>query len=213
MYLLFFLTLPAIFASFACSSNKFVFKAMQTLACLIISAAVGIYFNVQNFWYLPAAFFASLAGDYFLSFKHKDGNYFVYGIALYFLAHIGYLLYIVMSFDINFVILAAVFAALTAGYLIYYYSALKKNVSGIMGVAVLAYLIISCAVLALAVAALSHWLVRALVVAGIALIVLSDTIIAESDFLNRRRFSKLILPTYYAAQIFLCASFIIKTFI
>ena len=213
MFLLFFLTIPAIFAFLASKSNKYIFKAMQTLSCLIIAFSAGLYYGVHNFWYLPAAFLASVTGDYFLSFKHKGENYFIYGIALYFLAHIGYLLYIVMSFEINFIVLAAAFAVLLAGYLIYFFVSLKKSVSGVMGFAVLAYLIISCAVLALAAAASAALPVRLLVIAGIALIVLSDTVIAESDFMGRKRLSFLILPTYYAAQIILCASLIIKTFI
>lgn len=212
MYLLFFLIIPAIFAIYACKSDKYVFKALETIACLLIVSAIGLYFNQHHFWYLSSAFFASILGDYFLSYKHKGKNYFVYGIALYFLAHIGYLLYIVMSFEINVIVFAIALAALVSGYLAYYFGSLKKNISGIMTMAVLMYLIISCGVLALSISIETLPMIKALLVAAITLIVLSDTIIAESDFANRKRFSFLILPTYYAAQILLCASFIILNF-
>ena len=178
----------------------------------MIVTAAGVYCGVTNFWYLPAAFLASIAGDYFLSFKEGKESYFVFGIALYFLAHVGYLLYIVMSFDINLTVFAAVLAALSAGYLIYFFVSLKKNVSGVMTAAVLMYLVISCVVLAFAVSAAAAPFVRILMATAIALIVLSDTVIAESEFMNRKRFSFLILPTYYAAQILLCASFVIAAF-
>jgi hypothetical protein len=154
----------------------------------------------------------SIAGDYFLSYKNKDKNYFVYGIALYFLAHIGYLLYIVMSFYINFAVFAVAAGVLLAGYLAYYFISLAKNVDGMLSIAVISYLVISCAVLALAISAQADLAVKIPVVAGIALIVISDTIIAESDFSNHKRLAFLILPTYYAAQIFLSASFVIASF-
>ena len=131
---------------------------------------------------------------------------------LYFLAHIGYLLYIVMSFDINIAVFAVAGAALIAGYLAYYFVSLAKSVKGVMSAAVLSYLVISCAVLALAVSIKAPVFVKVLTALGIALIVISDTIIAESDFLNHRRLAYLILPTYYAAQIFLSASFVIANF-
>ena len=100
-----------------------------------------------HFMYLAVSFLVSVAGDYFLSYKNRDKNYFVYGIALYFLAHIGYLLYIVMSFDVNIIVFLVAAALLLGGYLAYYFIALVKNIKGVMSVAVLAYLVISCAVL------------------------------------------------------------------
>ena len=212
MYMLAFLTIPAVFAYFACKTDKYLLKSLQTLACLCIVMAAGIISGNMHFLYLGASFMVSIAGDYFLSYKNRNENYFVYGIVLYFLAHIGYLLYIVMSFDINIAVFAAAGAALLAGYLVYYFVSLAKNVKGVMSAAVLSYLVISCAVLALAVSIDAPVFVKILTVLGIALIVISDTIIAESDFLNHRRLAYLILPTYYAAQIFLSASFVIANF-
>lgn len=63
--------------------------------------------------------------------------------------------------------------------------------------------------LALAISIEAMMLVKALLVLGILLIVISDTIIAEKDFMNHMRFEPLILPTYYGAQILLSASVIV----
>lgn len=209
MYILFFLLIPAIIAILACKTNKYLYKALQTVACILIVTILGIYFNSGVYLYLAIAFTASVIGDYFLSFKDNSKNFFIYGIALYFLAHVGYLLYIIMSFEVNRVVFTIMFGVLLTIYLIYYLVVLRKSISGIMNIAALFYLIISCVVLATAVSAETNVLGKVIMISGVALIVISDTIIAETDFLNHKKFSFLILPTYYAAQILLCASFII----
>ncbi len=212
MYILAFLTIPAVLAYFACKTDKYLLKSLQTLACLVIVMVAGLISGNIHFMYLAVSFLVSVAGDYFLSYKNRDKNYFVYGIALYFLAHIGYLLYIVMSFDVNIIVFLVAAALLLGGYLAYYFIALVKNIKGVMSVAVLAYLVISCAVLALAISAQAAVFIKMLMALGIALIVISDTIIAEVNFLSHKRLDFLVLPTYYAAQIFLSASFVIANF-
>ncbi len=212
MYILFFLLIPFVFAYFSCKTDRYLYKTLQTVSCLLIVAAAGVVSGSQYFYYLCAAFLVSIFGDYFLSFKHKNENYFVFGIALYFLAHAGYLLYIVMSFELNILLFAILFAVLVIGYLVYYALGLKKQISGVMVVAVLSYLIISCVVLALSAAAKAPLGAKIPIVSGIALIVISDTIIAETDFREKKHLGKYILPTYYAAQILLSASFIVLNF-
>jgi hypothetical protein len=73
-------------------------------------------------------------------------------------------------------------------------------------VAVLLYLLISCVTLAAALGRRapprSWWLYAA----GIALIVLSDTLIAFAEFLGQHRGDSLILPTYYLAHLCVTAS-------
>ncbi len=212
MYYLFLLVIPAVFAYFSCKTDKYLLKVLQTLSCLLIVLFIGIFVGSEYFYYLCAAFLVSIFGDYFLSFKHKNENYFIYGIALYFLAHVGYLLYIVMSFELNMVLFWIGAALLTIGYLVYYAMGLKKQISGALVFAVLSYLIISCVVLAISFSSQAALWVKIPLVAGIALIVISDTFIAEKDFRAKKHMGKYILPTYYAAQILLSASFIILNF-
>jgi hypothetical protein len=190
MHLLFLLVVPAAFAYFACKTNKYALKTMQTLACLLIVLISGLISGADYFYYLCAAFFVSVFGDYFLSYKHKNENFFVYGIALYFLAHVVYLLYIVMSFDIRIIVFVILIVVLSVGYLTYYFMTLKKLISGVMAGAALSYLIISCVVLALALSAELAAGAKVLMTAGIALIVISDTIIAETDFKKKKHLGK-----------------------
>jgi hypothetical protein len=200
------------FAYFACKTNKYSLKTLQTFACFLIVLAAGIVSSSPYFYYLCAAFLVSILGDYFLSFKHKNENYFLYGIAMYFLAHAGYLLYIVMSFEVSIAVFIIAFSLLAAGYLAYYFIWLKKEMTASIAVAGLIYLIISCVVLALAISANVKIWAKIPMVMGMMLIVISDTVIAEKDFRHKAHVGKYILPTYYAAQILLTASFIILNF-
>lgn len=198
------LIIPIVFAIFAVKTNKYVFKALQTLSCIMIVVAVTVIVgDINRAWSLILAFLFSIIGDYFLSNKEKKDIYFIYGIGAYFLAHIMYLVFCVLL-KVNIVVLLVSFAALLVIYLAYYAIRLKpaiedKNLS----MAVIAYLLISCGVLACAISSMTISIVKALVISSIALIVFSDTLIAEADFIGNKKLSFLILPTYYLAQILL----------
>lgn len=91
---------------------------------------------------------------------------------------------------------------LLIGYLAYFilllYPAIDETV---LSVAVLAYLLVSCFVLAAALGIQQGGLAKWGYVMGMALIVGSDTLISVGEFLHYRKFNWLILPTYYLAHL------------
>lgn len=161
--------------------------------------------RVRDFWWVIGAFVFSMIGDAFLSNKGDDEMLFVYGIAGFFFAHLGYLGFPLMNGSIHRVALAILFA----GYIPFYLLSLRPAIGdGVLSIAVLIYLLISCLVLAAAFGLrIAVWPKRAYVV-GIALIVVSDTFIAFNEFLDFTTFNELILPTYYLAHIIITAGLI-----
>jgi hypothetical protein len=77
-------------------------------------------------------------------------------------------------------------------------------------VAVLGYLLISCVALAAAIGLRQPGVVKSLYVAGIVLVVISDTIISFKEFLDYHDLNGLILPTYYLAHLAITLSILIR---
>ena len=161
--------------------------------------------RVRDFWWVVGAFAFSMVGDAFLSNKGDDEMLFVYGIAGFFFAHLGYLGLPLANGSIHRIALVILYA----GYIPFYLVSLRPAIDdGVLSIAVLVYLLISCMVLAAAFGLrISTWPKRAYVV-GIALIVASDTFIAFNEFLDFTTFNELILPTYYLAHITITAGLI-----
>jgi uncharacterized membrane protein YhhN len=148
--------------------------------------------------WVVAAFVFSAAGDYFLSNKRGREDYFVIGIGLFLIAHFGYLTTAWLNGRVH----RPVLMLLVAGFGGYYAALLYPAIEGrVLAAAVLVYLLVSC--LVMAVAAGLRWApdLKVWYVLGIALIVLSDTVISFHEFLGIRTFNWLILPTYYLAHL------------
>ncbi|MDH5373259.1 MAG: lysoplasmalogenase [Acidimicrobiia bacterium] len=161
--------------------------------------------RIRDFWWVVGAFAFSMVGDAFLSNKGDDEMMFVYGIGGFFLAHIGYLGFPLLNGRVHRVALIALYA----GYIPFYFWSLRPAIDdAVLSVAVLIYLLISCLVLAAAFGLRLRGLPRRAYIAGIALIVISDTFIAFNEFLDFTTFNELILPTYYLAHITITAALI-----
>ena len=153
------------------------------------------------------AFVFSAVGDYFLSNKGGTEIYFVVGIGMYFIAHLGYLAYAWRNGRIHRIVLGV----LLVGYLIYYFVSLNPAISDpVLSGAVLLYLLISCLALAVAAGITLPAEQKWLYVFGIAMIVLSDTAISFNEFLDYRAFNWLILPTYYLAHLIVTLSLLLR---
>jgi uncharacterized membrane protein YhhN len=194
------LAVPAALAVLAVKTGFLPFKVGVPAACgliLIVHAVQRAPGGWQSAW-LVAAFVCSMAGDAFLSNKGGRESYFVTGIGAYLFAHVGYLVYALLNGRLH----GLALGLLLAGYLAYYVLVLRPAIDApVLSLAVLIYLVISCVTLAAAVGMrLPPW-VKACYVAGIALIVLSDTLISFNEFLHDRTFNAWILPTYDLAQI------------
>ena len=194
------LLIPAILGILAIRTDILLFKVGVPAACsLILIARLGRT-SFQNWSVLSvvAAFLFSMLGDYFLSNKGDSNTYFVLGIGAYFVAHIGYLGFALAHGKPSW----AVLGILMVGYLPYYLLGLRPAIDdAILSLAVLLYLLVSCAAFA------ASWGIQAPAptkigyIVGIALILLSDTIISFTEFMGYNALNYLILPTYYLAHI------------
>lgn len=194
------LIIPAVLAILALNGFGFFFKSGTAGAGILI--LILIYSkklkDSLDVWMIIGAFLFSIAGDWFLSNMKGDSGMFVTGIALFFVAHVGYLSFALMNGKIKWVFTGV----LLAGYLLFFILKLYPTFDNpILMVAALIYLLISCFSLGAAVGIDAKPSVRWSYVFGIALILFSDTIIAFKEFVGYRELNWLILPTYYLAHI------------
>lgn len=151
-----------------------------------------------DLWALIGAFVFSIGGDWFLSTRNGETDRFVIGIALFFVAHIGYLTYALLNgkmkrnFTVGFTFVFLVYYALVL------YPAIDEMV---LNIAVLVYLLISCLSFGIAVGFEGDELAKRAYIFGIFLVLFSDTIISIKEFVGVAEVDWLILPTYYLAHI------------
>lgn len=194
------LIVPLGLAIAATTTDYLPFKMGVPSVCALILLAV--YWLSPDkkgdiFW-LVAAFVFSAIGDFFLSNKSGNEWYFVIGIGMYLIAHIGYLGFALRNGRLHFIALII----LLAGYLPYYFLKLNPAIDdGVLSTAVLLYLLISCTVLAAAWGMNWTGVMKWLYVLGIFSILFSDTLISFNEFLQYKNWNGLILPTYYLAHI------------
>ena len=196
----FLLLIPVTLAILALNGFGFFFKSGTAGAGILI--LVFLYFkklkHSADVWMIIAAFAFSIAGDWFLSNMKGDSGMFVTGIALFFIAHVGYLSYALVngkiSWKFTFILLLA--------YLLFFFLKLYLSFdNSVLMAAALIYLLISCFSLGAAVGINAEPVVRWSYVFGIVMILLSDTIISLKEFVGYNAFNELILPTYYIAHI------------
>lgn len=204
------LVLPAVVAGLALSTGRLAFKlGVPGLCALILVAFLRRCSSTRHreIWAVVAAFGMSMVGDYFLSSPPGHAHYFEAGIAAFFVAHLGYLRYSLLNGGLHrlaLVVLLVVFVP-------YFGLVLSPVIHGrVLWVAVLLYLLISCAGLAAAAGLKQPSLVKGLYVAGIGLVVFSDTIISFNEFLRYRGLNAWILPTYYLAHLTITTSILLR---
>jgi hypothetical protein len=147
-------------------------------------------------WPVVVAFGFALVGDAFLSTRAGRVGWFVAGIAAYFVSHVGYVTYALPRGRLNRPTLGLALAA----FLSYALLRLGRHVPDpvLLG-AVIAYGLVSCLSLAAAVGLRQPALPKTLFIAGIGLLIFSDTLISFNEFLRYRAWNGWILPTYYLA--------------
>ena len=161
----------------------------------------------KDIWMIIAAFLFSIAGDWFLSHKNGDPMMFSKGIAMFFLAHIGYLAFALLNGKIKW-LFTSIFLGI---FLVYFFVILYPTFSdNLLMIASLVYLFISCLSFGASVGIIGDSVVKWTYIFGIFLIVFSDTIISLTDFLGYKSLGFLILPTYYLAHIVITFSLIRK---
>ena len=189
------LILAALFALCQLKTGKYIFSALTTLVC----AAVVL----PNAPVLALALFVSFIGDYFMA--HKEGKEWMYllGIAGFFCAHAVFIVHALTgAHHVKAGLLAG--AAMAIWFTPYLILRVIRNVPKLLKAPVVLYTLISIVGLACAVMTGSIPYILA-----IAMLLFSDTMIAENDFVGNRKAGPLILPTYYLCHILAALSALI----
>jgi uncharacterized membrane protein YhhN len=200
VHVYYFLVVPVVFGVIAATQGYLPLKLGVPGVCALILIAFfrGTLRTRRDVWYVVAAFVFSMVGDAFLSNKGDDEMMFVYGIAGFFLAHLGYFGYALANGRVH----RPALLVLAAGFVPFFIWSLNPAIDdAILSGAVLVYLLVSITVLAAALGLRLAGIPKWSYIAGIASIVVSDTFIAFNEFLDITTFNDWILPTYYFAHI------------
>ena len=194
------LLLSLIFAVLALNTSYFLFKSGSAGMGIIILLI--IYFKSvkphKDLWFIIGAFLFSIIGDWFMSHKGGDPMLFSKGIAAFFVAHVGYLLYAAYNGKMKWTITSILLLV----FLIYFFWLLYPAITDkVLLIAALIYLLISCLTFGTSFGITGNPVVKWAYVFGIFLVVFSDTIISLTEFLGYTALDFLILPTYYMAHI------------
>ena len=194
------LAIPLAAAALRCVRPWFALNAIVSLSCAaIVLAARGavspLFFGL----------IVSVAADWFMAHKAGRTGWYLCGIGGFFAAHALFLWDVLLDASLAPLPFLA-FALLAAGYGLYLARRILPRVSDArMRLAIVLYMLISAASLGFSLAALGA--ARTL---GLLCIVLSDTLIAESDFAGNRAAGAWILPTYFLCHILLALSAVVE---
>jgi uncharacterized membrane protein YhhN len=200
-----FLLIPITCAVLALMGYGYLVHVAVPVTCILIIGLLARKPVQSNIWLLIFALIFSILGDWMLIHRNGDSLRFVYGIALFFIAHVGFFVFCLKNGKIQGYLLTA----LVVGYGLFFVFKLMPAISETsLFIATLAYTLISClsaaASFGLHFPPVSRWLFFT----GMASILFSDTLIALHEFLNVADwcYSNLMMPTYYAAHILVTAS-------
>jgi hypothetical protein len=198
------LLIPILFAVLHYRTGKYPFSLLVTVSCMVS------VFLWSGPW-ITAAYLLSVVGDYFMA--HSGGKngarMLLGGIAGFFLAHACFLGQSLSRADFStsrllWLIPAGVIAL---GYAVFLFKVLYPSIPDTaLKIAATAYTGISLCVLTASLLSSAPPLPKTLFSLGIALILFSDTLIALSRFLKRKKLNRAVCPTYFACHILVAAS-------
>ena len=203
------LLIPVTFTVFALMGWGFIFRAAVSASCAIIVWFILKKFTGNSKWYLISALLVSICGDWFMS--HSSGNpvRFIYGVCLFFIAHLGFIVFCLKNGRTNWYVL---FIMLT-GFLAFFFIMLRPALTDpVLFITVLSYLLVSCFSFAVATGLRLTPATGLCFSFGIALLVFSDTIIALKDFTGHKELGFLILPTYFASHIVITMALMLRDY-
>ncbi|MGB5360009.1 MAG: lysoplasmalogenase [Eudoraea sp.] len=206
-YLYLLLLFAVISAIMALNTSEFFYKSGSAGVGIIILIILNFRKTKQpnDTWMIIGAFLFSIAGDWFMSNKLEDPTMFSKGIALFFIAHAGYLGFALLNGKIKWRFTLLILIA----YLVFFFLLLYPSIEDkVLMYAALIYLLISCLTFGTSVGIKGDALFKWAYIFGIFLIVFSDTIIALTEFLGFDKLDFMILPTYYLAHISITFSII-----
>lgn len=206
--LFFTLLVPALFAVLHAKTGKYPFSAAVTASCLVIAILAG-----ASVWII-AAYALSIVGDWFMAHSGgKNGDRMLLcGIVGFFLAHACFLTYSVLLADRTErpVLRIAAALVLIIGYAVFLTRTLYPAIGDrFLRIAATAYTGISLCVMTASLFSSARPASAILFALGIAFILFSDTLIALSRFLKKRKLGFWICPTYFLCHILIAGSQIV----
>jgi uncharacterized membrane protein YhhN len=198
------LLLPVVFMICYIMTHRYLYDFLTTFSCVVI---VGIWAvrkkTIMNWGIVVLAFLFSIGGDRMLFTRGGSEMRFIYGIALFFFAHLFYIFFCLKNGRLN----VRLFGALVVCFMIYFFIALMPNISdGVLLTAICLYIFVSCLSVAAAQGLSLNKMARVFFLVGISCLVFSDTLISIREFLHQHVLYGLMLPTYYASQILVSAA-------
>lgn len=185
--MIFLISVPIVLSLCQLKTGKYIFSALTTLCCAAIALPTAPV--------LAAALFVSFIGDWFMAHKGSKEWMYLLGIAGFFLAHVVFIAHAVAGVQhVRAGLLTG--AVLALWFTPYLVLRVIKKVPKLLQLPVVLYTLISIAGLGCAVMT-----GNVLYILGIAMLLFSDTMIAETDFVGNTKTGRLILPTYYLCHI------------
>ncbi len=184
---------------------------MLQIVCIAITAGL-LLWNRRDArwsdWLLPVAYLCCMGGDAFLFHRGDKEWMFIAGIALFGLTHLSYFTLMISNGKLN----RPVGAVVTGGLLIYFVVCLLPLPDMPLGlkIAVLIYLLLSCLTLSAATGLRLAKPEKTAFIAGVALMLFSDTTISFKEFLHWTPLNILLMPTYYYSLILMCTGMCLK---
>lgn len=182
----------------ALRTHHLAFKLAEPACCGLLLFVFRHFFGLRNANWILLAFLGSMIGDYFLSTRSGHEHYFVYGIAAFFVAHLGYLGFALKNGRLHGLALLALLVCYVPFFVFQLNPAMNNTA---LRIASFLYLLVSCVSMAAATGLRMPRASKSFYILGIGLVLFSDTIIAWNEFLHYRQWNWLILPTYYLAHI------------
>ena len=201
------LAIVAVVASALCAilhvaGLGYIFSPLTSLLAACAALLTGM--NGLNIL-LAAGLVSSVIGDWYLVHQNGSDKRFISGVVFFFIAHCLFALRSMtrFSFDLKALVVAVILIVLLS---FYYLFRLVRSLSDNIKVPIILYILISIASLYFALSASTVKSAHLVCALGIALILFSDLMIAESKFMRRASAEKLVLPTYYACHVCLAVS-------
>ena len=201
------LLVPLLSGILALNHFGFLFKAGVAGSGILILGWIysGDFKQNRDVVAIFAAFLFSIIGDWFLSNRNNENVRFIMGIAMFFVAHVGYFTFGLLNGRLNRLLTAAILIVYLTFFLLLLSPGIKSDA---LMAASFCYLLISCFSLGAALGVKGKSGFRWLFIFGIALVLFSDTLIALREFAKFGSLDFLVLPTYYLAQISVTAALI-----
>ncbi len=200
------LALPVLMVIFKFQTGRYIFSALITAACALAALLSG---PKNALWLLIVGLVVSIVGDWFMAHQRRSPLNFFFGVGGFGIAHMLFIAYALTRFHFNLPALI-VAGALIVGYALYFALGVYPRIDTPVAIAITGYALVSLAGLYCALSMNAPAAEKVLYALGIASILFSDTMIAESDFMHHAYAGKLILPTYYLCHILLAASRLVR---